>query len=353
MNQKIFKKQKIMSYSKERDQSVICFSPKEKEVESIPILDINNLSFNNSKITIILDDKDEPWFKAKDVALVLEYRDLDQCIRKNIDDDDKKTQETLGPVSETGLTYNEKNTIFINESGLYQLILSSKKEEAKKFKKWITADVLPSIRKHGEYKLKQSLNQLTASFKDQLSLKEKENSELKNKLSLVGDLVIERGNIKRTQIFYIATSKIYSCQNIFKIGGVDNYSLIKSRFKTYNTERPKKDVFYYAAIFICHDYRLVENMISSFLFNFKIPGKKEMFRINFNDLLDVSRKIIDQLDEYISYFNCNQQRFVDNLLYYNDVHEDKNIKNYATGVWSSKNNKRKYNYLTNEIEEEV
>src|SRR5204863_4039041 len=65
----------------------------------------------------------------------------------------KTNMGNFKPVCWTGLKANEKSTIFINESGLYSLIISSKKPEAKSFKKWITSEVLPSIRKHGEYKL--------------------------------------------------------------------------------------------------------------------------------------------------------------------------------------------------------
>lgn len=93
------------------------------------------------------------WFKGKDVASALEYRDTDQALRKNVCDDDKLPLNDLlsNPVSGTGYRGNAKQAMFINESGLYSLILGSKKEEAKAFKKWVTSEVLPSIRKTGSY----------------------------------------------------------------------------------------------------------------------------------------------------------------------------------------------------------
>ena len=311
----------------------------------------DNFVFNNHEVNIMLDNNNEPWFRAKDIAIVLEYVDTDQAIRKNVDEDDRQHIKDFIPVSQTGLIGNEKNTIYINESGLYSLIFSSKKEEAKKFKKWITSEVLPALRKHGEYKLKKDLESANLEFQTKLMLKEKENQELKNKVSLVNNMVIQRGNIMRTQIFYIATSKKYSMENIFKIGGVEHKNLIKSRFNTYNTERPKNDSFFYAAIFLCHDYKLVENFISSYLSNFRLPNKKELFRINFNSLLDVTTKIINQLDEYVSYFNCNQQHFIDNLINVNEVKENIQIRNYCSGVWlDTKNHNKKYfNVVTNQL----
>ena len=135
------------------------------------LLDINNLSFNDSKITIILDDKGEPWFKGKDIGKILEYSNIHKYIQ-HVDDDDRKQLKEIGVPNLGTLSHNEKNTIYINESGLYSLILSSKKEEAKKFKKWVTSEVLPSIRKHGEYKLKKELESVTNNFQEQLSLKD-------------------------------------------------------------------------------------------------------------------------------------------------------------------------------------
>ena len=94
----------------------------------------------------------EPWFRGTDVAGALGYKDVKQAIRKHVDDDDKQKLENLRVVETTPLlNIYEKAQIFINESGLYSLILKSKKEEAKMFKRWVTSDVLPQIRRTGSY----------------------------------------------------------------------------------------------------------------------------------------------------------------------------------------------------------
>ena len=92
--------------------------------------------------TIVIDD--EPWFVGKDVAEILGYSQPSVAISKKVDDDDKgiSKMETPG---------GEQNTIIVNESGLYSLILSSKLPTAKKFKHWVTSEVLPSIRRDGGY----------------------------------------------------------------------------------------------------------------------------------------------------------------------------------------------------------
>ena len=86
----------------------------------------------------------EPWFVGKDVADILGYSDT-QAMTRRLDDEDFMTDKLSG--------MNMKSTL-INESGLYTAILGSKKTEAKRFKRWITSEVLPTIRKHGAYNAK-------------------------------------------------------------------------------------------------------------------------------------------------------------------------------------------------------
>lgn len=86
----------------------------------------------------------EPWFVGKDVAEILGYTNPQKAIRDHVDEDDKLTERIV-------LSGQNREVILINESGLYSLILSSKLPTAKKFKHWVTSEVLPSIRKNGGY----------------------------------------------------------------------------------------------------------------------------------------------------------------------------------------------------------
>lgn len=90
----------------------------------------------------------EPWFVGKDVAAALGYKDTDQALRKHVDDEDKLTRRFDGEPNSKG---GNPNMVLINESGVYSLIFSSKLPGAKKFKRWVTSEVLPSIRKTGTY----------------------------------------------------------------------------------------------------------------------------------------------------------------------------------------------------------
>ena len=90
----------------------------------------------------------EPYFVGKDIAEILGYSNPNEAISEHIDFDDKLNSKTL---SSFNLDLGQRGGWLINESGLYSLILSSKLPKAKEFKRWVTSEVLPSIRKHGLY----------------------------------------------------------------------------------------------------------------------------------------------------------------------------------------------------------
>ena len=94
---------------------------------------------------------DEPYFVGKDVAEILGYTNPSKALADHVDEDDKLNNESLSSLGQRG-------GWIINESGLYGLILSSKMPNAKKFKRWVTSEVLPAIRKHGIYAIDEVLN---------------------------------------------------------------------------------------------------------------------------------------------------------------------------------------------------
>lgn len=108
------------------------------------------------ELRIIVDPKGDVWFVASDVAKSLGYINAKDAVKRHVDDDDSmllQVSDNQWGVKRSILKTRYIDSIrIINESGLYSLILSSKLESAKRFKKWITSEVLPSIRKTGEYK---------------------------------------------------------------------------------------------------------------------------------------------------------------------------------------------------------
>lgn len=104
-----------------------------------------NDEFGQVRTTII---NDEPYFVGKDVAGILGYSNLDKAIRQHVDPEDKQPVYLNNLTAQNG---SPTKAIAISESGLYSLIFGSKLEEAKRFKRWVTSEVLPAIRKHGAY----------------------------------------------------------------------------------------------------------------------------------------------------------------------------------------------------------
>lgn len=122
----------------------------------------NSTEFGAVRTTIV---NDEVMFVAKDVASILGYSNPRDAINKHVDDEDKGVAkcDTLG---------GSQDLTVINESGLYGLILSSKMPKAKQFKRWVTAEVLPAIRKHGMYAIDEILENPDLAIAALMQLKE-------------------------------------------------------------------------------------------------------------------------------------------------------------------------------------
>lgn len=112
----------------------------------------NNEEFGNIR-TVTIDG--EPWFVGKDVAIALGYKDTSDAMKKHVSKEDKLTRR----FADSGQT---RQMYIINESGIYTLIFGSKLESAQKFKKWVTKEVLPALRKTGSYSMPGNTNQQIA-----------------------------------------------------------------------------------------------------------------------------------------------------------------------------------------------
>lgn len=126
-------------------------------------MDNNIKIFENNEFgkvrTVILND--EPWFAGKDVAAALGYERETKAVVDHVDDEDRKMVDGKTQ-SCFGIELGQRGGWLINESGVYSLIISSKLPTAKKFKRWVTSEVLPSIRKHGAYMTEDTIKKVIA-----------------------------------------------------------------------------------------------------------------------------------------------------------------------------------------------
>lgn len=146
----------------------------------------------------------EPWFVGRDIALALGYSNTKDALAKHVDDDDKKMGSQNATPSIKDSLGRDQYPVFINESGLYSLVLSSKLPTAKKFKRWVTSEVLPAIRKHGGYMTPEKVEEALLN-PDVLIRLATELKEERNKNKALHDLAVEQDKHIARQNDRIAT----------------------------------------------------------------------------------------------------------------------------------------------------
>ena len=174
----------------------------------------NIMIFKNDNFGEIrsLEINGEPYFVGKDIAEVLGYSNTRKAIQDHVDEEDK-----LDGVTICDSIGRNQSAIAINESGLYSLIMSSKLPKAKLFKRWVTSEVLPSIRKNGSYELDTNglmkqltesqivLNNVLAGFKMQID----------NDLTATNNKLAEHDELLKTRI-YLSPSEAKNVQDAIK-----------------------------------------------------------------------------------------------------------------------------------------
>ena len=269
-------------------------------------LNKNFMTFNDKPIKFFYYN-DQVYFKAKDITKVLEYKNTNDVIidnidiEYNIDNEDKfEINEILGwsvempvlPYSFIDTIKNEDlKTIFINESGLYSLILISKNPEAKLFKKWIISEVLPYIRKYGSYSIIN--NYIEEDLDKYYGIDCVYVIHIKDDIYKYGNTshLFKRLQTHKTNFDYIKIIKIYEMKNIN-----DAIKLEKKIIK------------------------LTKSLNINIIYNLGTTNHKEIFKVNNNNLKNVIKKI----DDFSLEINKKQFSYIDQLK--NDEIKNDNLK---------------------------
>ena len=169
-------------------------------------------NYESSEIRTIEKDG-EPWFVGKDVATILGYSNPRKALTDHVDAEDKGVTkcDTLGGIQDLTI---------INESGLYSLVLSSKLPNAKKFKRWVTNEVLPSIRKHGAYMTEQTLERALTSPDFLIELATQLKAEQEQRKQLETTVAVQEQQIAELQPKASYYDVILNCKDLLSITSI-------------------------------------------------------------------------------------------------------------------------------------
>lgn len=302
-----------------------------KDCKEFMVITINNKD-HQIKLAGTIDD---PYFCGRDVCIVLGYIDIKKALQRCIDDnDDKKPLKKLievgaaaAPTSVLGkhhkmLSFNDGKAVYVSEVGLYNLIMSSQAPFAKEFRKLVCKIILPSIRKYGSYTLEKEFEEKLAIAEQkqyQANIeKEKANIEKEEALKLrriaefrsltLNKLCINYSERVKTQVFYIVTSKAFSKDNEFKIGGVDSVAQLNKRLSVYNSGNsgvhPELQMYFVFLIEVA-SFKQMESRMKELLvpFRSKRNANTENFNIHFNILKPLTELVAYHYNEEIEKLN--------------------------------------------------
>ncbi len=259
-------------------------NPEPEEVKKLDNAGVANMVFDmvnksytyKNKVIRTIVINEDVWFCGKDVANILGYSDLDKAVRMHVRDRNKnKLRDLIENMSAklAGIqNYNNRDLamIYVNEPGLYSLIMRSKLKLAEQFQDWITDEVLPSIRKLGHDKYLEQLSQQQQELEDRQ--KKLERAESMN-LKLIQSIKSEQIDRVNGHI-YVATNEQYALNNHFRIGRTTS---LKARLAQYKTGRTKNDRLYYAFTCEVAQVNVLEKVIHTLLEKFKEEPSIDMY----------------------------------------------------------------------------
>lgn len=241
------------------------------------IVDIYNniLKYEGSEIIIIIDQDNNAWFNAKQICKILEYdkNGTNVIVKRYVDYQNQTTYDNIKEYAQ--YHYNiQDHAIFINEAGLYELVLRSKMPKAIEFKRWVTQDVIPAIRKTGTYTIEKKYENKLKNLNEQIKTYKKrikvlENNQKKSKYP-------EGGYV------YVLKPPDQKNTNLHKIGQTMN---LEKRINTYNTSLPDNMIIVHKAK--TDDPIAVEYCVKGKINHLRYRKNKEYYEIKKESLIKV------------------------------------------------------------------
>jgi prophage antirepressor-like protein len=271
----------------------------------------NSIIYENSTIKTF-GTYEDPWFCGKDIAKILGYERPTTALSDNLEKDDKQPLLNLIQKVSVSAVYpkynkNDLKTIYINESGLYSLIISSKLPEAKKFKQWITKEVLPNIRKMGQEKYLKELEMMKEEKENQCIELEESRKKLidserkfehhKRGMEQIKQFINNSKERQTNQRIYIAFCPTDAYKNLFKVGGCSSQTLLKTRLAVYNSGQSEDNRYSFAAIWNCNNFQHAEARIKQVIGEFRQTSNKELYMMHYICLSKIIDFVINHYNE--------------------------------------------------------
>jgi prophage antirepressor-like protein len=322
----------------------------------------------------IVGTSEKPWFKARDVCNALGYTSAKDALHRHVKPQYKTDYNTIfsGFADAANPLFRrdrEGQQPYITEAGLYGLIFASKLPTADAFRTWVFEEVLPSIRKDGQYRLSQTLEAKSVELSNALkaiedekatgvqtrAMLEKERKAKEDAIAaerkakedaiaeekraaenlerqkaateserlakedalayalILKEMVIPTNKRTFDEVIYISTSRAYATQNRFKVGGVEHVDKLKSRFATYNGRSAAGDEWYFSDIFKVASFKACEKRIEDVLGRFRDKKEKEMYVMHYVDLSRYLDFICEHYENELETFNEELNDLIANL----------------------------------------
>ncbi len=260
----------------------------------------NTITFENNKIIIIIDNNKVIWFNAKQICTTLKYKQPKMAIVNSVEKSDKiqlKNMDINFKVQQ------QPDSIYIKESGLYSLLLSSKSKIAKKFMLWVVNEVLPLIRQNNIYPNNSEITKL---------LKKINELERKNKI-LTNDLKVEK--FPEGAMVYVVEEYDENNELYYKLGKTDD---MNKRIKIYNTHSlHNKNVPHYVEV-LCP--LQLETCVRSMLYKYRYKNRKDFFKCSISKVKKAFTECVNSIKCVEKQEGGNNKKYI--ITYYEGILKD-------------------------------
>lgn len=255
-------------------------------------LENNKLKFHDHEISVIIDVNSEFWFNIRDIVNSIGYKNTKNIIKKSIDNKYKKSLKNIEVQNSTiDLVKKHGDTAYTNESGFYMLLMNSRLKKAKEFKNWVADIVIPSIRKYGKYKFKESHNEEMYKLTQEINELQKTNNILENDL--------KKDKYPNGSVFYVIE---YSdgLNNYYRIGQTNDMNKRKKVYESHLLHKPN--------VVIVKEVNCglkFETCIRSLLYDYRVKDKKDFYKCNIKTI----ESAIKECEKIIESIKCIEEQF--------------------------------------------